>query len=64
MMVSDMGIGTIIFQIIVILLIVLFILFLVVFVKQVKATKDKGNPEMNRKLDKIIELLEKEKSGK
>ena len=60
-------IGGIVFQVIVILLILLFILSFTLFIRRMLITQKKkaeDSMKMDQKLDKIIELLEQEKSNK
>ena len=60
-------IGGIVFQVILILLILLFILSFTLFIRRMLITQKKkaeDSMKMDQKLDKIIELLEQEKSNK
>jgi len=65
--VAVVDIGGIVFQVIVILLILLFILSFTLFIRRMLITQKKkaeDSMKMDQKLDKIIELLEQEKSNK
>lgn len=61
---DGLNIGAILFQGIILLLIILFIVSLTMFVRRMlinQETKAKSNVEIEQKLNRIIELLEKEK---
>jgi len=65
--VTVVDIGGIVFQVILILLILLFILSFTLFIRRMLITQKKkaeDSMKMDQKLDKIIELLEQEKSNK
>ena len=62
----DVNIGDIIFQVVVFLLIILFFVSLASFVRTLIKNQKRSvqsNSMIEEKLDKIIELLEKDKKG-
>jgi len=62
-----MDIGAMVFQGIIFLLVILFFVSLILFVRRIltnQATKAQNSVEIEKKLDKIIELLEQDKSKK
>jgi large-conductance mechanosensitive channel len=59
----NIRIGEIIFQLVNILIIIFFIAALVSVVRYV-SKNERNNKQLQEKLDRIIELLEKERSGK
>ncbi|WP_194841131.1 DUF4083 family protein [Sporosarcina cascadiensis] len=64
---SSVNIGDIVFTTIFILLIILFFVSLTVFIRRLSVTQRKraeNNVKVERKLDRIIELLEQDKSNK
>lgn len=64
---SSVNIGDIVFTTIFILLIILFFVSLTVFIRRLSVTHRKraeNNVKVERKLDRIIELLEQDKSNK
>jgi energy-converting hydrogenase Eha subunit H len=59
----NIAIGDIMFQLVNILIIIFFIASLVSVVRYV-SKNERNNKQLQEKLDRIIELLEKERSGK
>lgn len=62
-----MIVGDIVFQLIVILLIILFFVSITLFLRRLSITQRKraeNNTTVEQKLDRIIELLEQDKSNK
>lgn len=59
----NIAIGDIMFQLVNILIIIFFIAVLVSVVRYV-SKNERNNKQLQEKLDRIIELLEKERSGK
>lgn len=62
-----MIVGDIVFQLIVILLIILFFVSITLFLRRLSITQRKraeNNTKVEQKLDRIIELLEQDKSNK
>lgn len=63
----EVTVGDIVFQIVFILLIVLFFVSLMLFIRRMWNTQRKNaenNMKMEQKLDRIIELLEQDRSNK
>jgi energy-converting hydrogenase Eha subunit H len=59
----NIAIGDIMFQLVNILIIIFFIAVLVSVVRYV-SKNERNNKQLQEKLDRILELLEKERSGK